>query len=132
MKDIFILSPEEKEIFSKLDECRKQSKYLEEPICMCIYGESGVGKSYLCKNYIKQYPSYDKELDNSIQKIIPALLVRVPPAARGNSIATAILENMGDPFYANGRNTQLKVNRIVNNFKKCNVELLILDEVQHI
>jgi adenylate kinase family enzyme len=104
-------------------------KYRETGIAdkVIISGESGSGKSTLCEIVKRQFPRtvlFDRDL-------LPALIVSVPPAATIASVAEAMLHNLGDPAPLKG-NISGKTNRVITLCKACKVEVVLLDEAQHI
>jgi len=99
---------------------------------MCIVGEAGVGKSMICEKYANMFPSYDIDVEQRLSKTIkPVLLARVPAKASDATLATSLLAALGDPAYSQGTSTN-KTFRLKALLKECGVELIIIDEVQHI
>lgn len=94
---------------------------------MLILGESGTGKSSLCKWIKHKYPRFslpDRE-------VLPVLYVAVPAAATIVSMVEAILKRLGDPSPTTGTASS-KTARLVLLCRACRVELILLDEAQHI
>ena len=92
-----------------------------------ILGESGTGKTSLAKLFVAQYPrsiSIDRDR-------IPVLWVSIPAAATIDATAEAILNHLGDPASTGGTISK-KTNRLVKLSKGVGVEMLLLDEAQHI
>jgi len=92
-----------------------------------VLGESGTGKTSLCtwlatENPRRRLPDGDR---------IPLLRVEVPPAATVMGIAEAFLAALGDPQPAHGTITS-KTARIVILCRNCGVELMLIDECQHL
>ena len=94
---------------------------------MSLSGPSGVGKSTIIRAYAAQSP----QIFEHHRTRIPVLLVAVPSAPTVRSLAGAILEAMGDQKSHRGTAPE-KTTRIRQLFKRCGVELLLLDEFQHI
>ena len=132
LKDIFVYSPEVNNILEMIEGCRVDSKRMSSPKCAYVRGESGVGKSFLLKQYLKKFTPYDKKLGTDIQRIVPVLYVRITPNSNGTSISQRMRAELGDPLYATGKNTDHKLRITENLLKDCRVELVILDELQHI
>ena len=94
---------------------------------MLVLGEAGTGKSSLCRWMMSRYPKRRLlERDR-----IEVLHVVIPPAATIIGIADAFLVALGDPKPRIGAIT-FKTARIAILCKNCGVELLLLDESQHL
>lgn len=94
---------------------------------MLIYGLTGTGKSTAAKEYEQRYP----RIQASDRVLIPVLRVELPGHPTAKAIGEAILIALGDPLPHAG-SAEFRMNRVRKLFKECQVELLILDEVQHI
>ena len=133
IEGIWIYTPEMRRIVDQMDECRERSRYAAEPRCMFISGVSGVGKSFLTHHYLHQNPRR-RETDAGGQRtIIPVLSAMAPVPASVGATNMALTEATGDPF--GGRklaNRGAETSRFVTLLKKCQVEMIILDECQHL
>lgn len=97
------------------------------PKHLLVLGESGAGKSSLCRWVEQQYPRFvlpDRD-------VLPVLIVPVPPAATIASMASAMLEKLGDPASATGT-VSAKTSRVITLCRACRVEMVLFDEAQHI
>jgi hypothetical protein len=94
---------------------------------LLILGESGTGKSSLCRWISHQYPRFE----TPDRDVIPSLVVAIPPAATIASVAEAMLAKLGDPSPAMG-SVSAKSARVVILCRACRVELVLFDEAQHI
>jgi len=94
---------------------------------LLLLGESGTGKSSLCRWVEQQYPRF-KLPDRDVT---PVLIVSVPPAATIASMASALLEKLGDPAAASGT-VSAKTARVITLCRACRVEMILFDEAQHI
>lgn len=92
-----------------------------------VLGESGTGKTSLCTWLATQHPR--RRLPDGDR--IELLRVEVPPAATVMGIADAFLIALGDPQPAHGTITS-KTARIVTLCRNCGVELMLVDESQHL
>lgn len=95
---------------------------------VALLGESGLGKTTLLKTFMKNQPHF--ETTEGSQR--PMVLVTVPPKPTGSSLSSAILEGLGDPLAYSRDNEASKRNRVIHLIKKCGVEVMILDEIQHL
>jgi hypothetical protein len=94
---------------------------------LLIFGESGAGKSSICEWFELKYPKIVlKDRD-----ITPVLNVEVPSGSSVTSIASAILEALGDPAAAYGT-SYAKTSRIITLCRACQVEMILFDEAQHV
>jgi len=94
---------------------------------LLILGESGTGKSSLCRWIVQKYPRFSLP----DRDVLPILYVSIPPAATIASMVEVILNQLGDPTSMAGT-TSSKTSRLVFLCRACRVELLLLDEAQHI
>ena len=94
---------------------------------LVIVGDSGNGKSTLAQTILRRYPKQSLP-ERDIQ---PAIYARVPPAATISGAAEAILTGLNDPSPTAGSPTA-KTDRICILAKGCGVELLLIDEAQHL
>lgn len=94
---------------------------------LLVLGESGAGKSSLCRWIEQQYPKFtlpDRD-------VTPVLIVSVPSAATISSVASALLEKLGDPAATTGT-VSAKTSRVITLCRACRVEMILFDEAQHI
>ncbi|AOY00915.1 TniB family NTP-binding protein [Jeongeupia sp. USM3] len=94
---------------------------------LLITGLSGAGKSTIIHTYCNEFPrTYEAQ-----RTVIPVLLVPVPSSPTSRSLAAAILEAMGDRKSHVGTGPE-KTTRLRELFQRCGVEMLFLDEFQHL
>lgn len=94
---------------------------------LVILAESGCGKTSLCKLLEERYPR-EVLLERDI---VPILTISVPPAASLTSLAEAMLTSIGHPTINVG-NLARKTNTFITLAKACGIEMILLDEAQHI
>lgn len=94
---------------------------------LMIQGESGTGKTTLCLALIDKYPRVSLE----DRDLIPVLHVPFPAAATIAGMLETMLEKLGDPSPGTGTNSA-KTARAIKLAKACGVELMLLDEGQHV
>lgn len=97
-----------------------------KPRGMLIHGLSGTGKSTVAAQYEKQYPRRDEEE----RTVIPVLRVELPGQPTAKALSESILMAMGDPLSHRG-SAEFRLGRVRTLFKACGVELVIIDECQH-
>jgi hypothetical protein len=94
---------------------------------LLVLGESGTGKSSLCRWLGQKYPRFalfDRD-------VLPLLIVFVPPAATISGMVEAMLHALGDPLPASGT-VSAKTARVITLCRACRVEMILFDEAQHI
>lgn len=116
-----------KKIHKEIDQCIKISKYLDEPQCMSLEGDTGVGKSTIGKSFVESFER--KKTENGIA--IPCIFVSIPSPATIKDLSSAILKKLGDPFYYKGSKGNMTA-RIIGLLIDCEVKVVILDEFQHL
>jgi predicted AAA+ superfamily ATPase len=126
VEDIYILSPHHEEILKKMDNCRLRSKKAREAQCMLIEGLQGAGKTTLREYYESQHKR--KETEDGM--FIPVLATQIGVPATEKSLATSLLEALGDPAADKGTVVSQTM-RLRHLLKDCKTELIILDEFQH-
>jgi type II secretory pathway predicted ATPase ExeA len=124
--NIYVSYPRFKEILSAIEYCHHFSCCKDEPECMFLTGQTGVGKTTIYKTYASRYSR--QVIDYGT--IVPILAVTIPAPATVKTVASKLLWELGDPAYAKGT-TGNQTLRLIGLIKDCGVELLILDEFQH-
>ena len=104
-------------------EMNRETGVAEHLICV---GESGTGKSTLKNEIEKTFPSYD----DRDKLCIPVLVIDTPALPTVKNMAETVLVKLGDPLFFRGTTTE-KTSRILNFLEKCEVKLMIIDELQH-
>jgi type II secretory pathway predicted ATPase ExeA len=94
---------------------------------MLVLGEAGTGKTSLCRWLVMRYPM--RRLSEGDR--IPVLRIQIPPAATIIGICDAFLRALGDPSPNQGTTTA-KSQRVVTLCRNCGVELMLVDEAQHL
>lgn len=94
---------------------------------LLVLGESGTGKTTLCRDIQKQYPRF--ALPD--QDVVPVLHVPIPSAATIASVTEMMLARLGDPAPTAGT-VSAKTARAIRLARALKVELFLFDEAQHI
>lgn len=128
VENLFINHPSFEGCFKKIEECHRHSKISAEPQCLLITGEDpGVGKTTLCRRYSARYPRI--EMDEKTK--ITTLVESIPVPTTSKTLVSTLLIELGDPLAEKGT-THVQTNRLVKLIKECEVEIIILDEFQHV
>jgi predicted AAA+ superfamily ATPase len=126
--ELVIVNPKMQRIIDILEECKKSHLTCKQPECASIKGPRRSGKSTIAEEYQKKYPDYETE----VGIVKPVFYSSVPCPANIGSLVTRLLYDINDPFYNKERNIGRNTHRLYDILKKCKVELIILDEVQHL
>lgn len=94
---------------------------------LLILGESGTGKTRLATEFMKRHPGYAE----SDRDILPILYAAIPPSATMAAMVEVLLEQLGDTHPQQGT-VSAKTSRAVKLARACGVEMLLLDEAQHV
>lgn len=124
---IYIEYPRFGKISRALDESFELSRVDENPLCMMITGQTGVGKSYLIKHFLQKYPEAVRERGYQI----PVLYVSMPLPAKIKGAMTEFLRSLHVPNPSEGTPEDMRT-RLYTFIKKCKVRLIIIDEFQHL
>lgn len=126
----FILSPQAERALNRLIEVHGDTRRTGTSKGLVIQGPSGVGKSTLIKEYVRELESSTRS-DGGVHSSV--LIVEIPSSPTKKNLATAMLTAMKDP-YADSRShsAETKFARIVLLLSKLGVEVVVLDEAQHL
>lgn len=94
-----------------------------------IMGPSGVGKSALVKKYVN---SVNAERAIEMERL-PILYLDMPSGPTKKNLGSTLLKALKDPYAStNSESAEVKFSRVVTLLENLNVELVILDEAQHL
>ncbi len=119
--------PRFQELQAKITECLEATAEAGEPQCLCLIGETGVGKSTLVQSYADTQPRYETEMGTKV----PILYVETPHPITVKGMTSALLDALRDPRAFRG--TQPEMNARLQGFlADCAVQLVILDDFHHL
>lgn len=128
VRGIVIPHTQYQEVWRELSRTHMDGKSSVNPKGMFISGDTGVGKTTIFRKYLENHPR--EELSTYTR--IPVLYIKTPsPARNTKAMATEILFRMGDPFYHVGTE-QVQTTRICGFVEKCQIDMIIIDELQHL
>src|SRR5471032_1324748 len=127
MKRSFVKFPHVASLIKKLDQLVQQKWQDEEADNIFVLGDSGVGKSRLLQKFRGTHlPIVHMEYTE-----VPVLYVRVPPNGNASALASAMLLELGSPFWDRGKIKDL-TQQLHCLLKQCKVKVILLDEVNHL
>ncbi len=127
VEKIYVTYPELTAITDIIKECHRRSKRSSEPKCLSIRGGSGCGKTTIATYYEGLYPRKTTKEGT----IVPILSSTVFCPATVKGLVTGLLDSLGDPMADRGTITNQTL-RLYHLMEKCRVEMIILDEFQHL
>jgi hypothetical protein len=122
-----LLFPSFERALQRIQRAHRMALAGNQPRHVMILGPSGAGKSSVLKEYLRHFPI----IEEPEQKRIPVLRVEIKSSPTVRSVAEDILKAMGVPMAYRGTVNE-KTDRVVTLLAKFKVELLMLDEVQHL
>jgi hypothetical protein len=123
---IRICYPQWQQITTAIQTCHQIQPIAAEPPCLLLIGQTGVGKTTLLTSYARTYPP--RQTTEGLQQ--PIVQATIVPPATVKSMAATLLAALGDPAADKGT-TNSMTRRVIHFFRHCQVQMLILDELQH-
>ncbi|WP_413113346.1 TniB family NTP-binding protein [Thaumasiovibrio sp. DFM-14] len=128
VKQIFIQNPKITDILDDIADCREFSDGIHEPDCMIVVGDTGSGKTTLINKYLDKNP----RSETSDGSVIPILSTSLPPNATPITASEQLLSDLGDPLAFSRGSDPVKIAKEISDLMlSCGVELIIIDEFQH-
>jgi Cdc6-like AAA superfamily ATPase len=124
---LLIFDPLFMELVNMIEECRLKSKISFEARCLFITGITGSGKTTLANRIQAKHPRRVAKEGTTVPVLVSTIFA--PATVKG--IVTGLLYSLGDPLADKGTTTS-KTLRLYHLIKQCGVELIILDEFQHL
>lgn len=98
---------------------------LDDPGGARIYGDSGTGKSVICKSFSGKYPP--EQTPRGV--ILPVLLLEMEQKVTAYSFLAGLLRKLGYPF-SSGKNSYALADILAEGLRQRGVKLLLMDEAQ--
>jgi hypothetical protein len=121
-----VIYPRWQTIIAGIRDCHIENPTAAEPQCHLLVGPTGAGKTTLISSYVDQHPSVITETG----MIKPILVATIPAPATVKNLVIALLDALGDPRATRGTVGGMTI-RLKQFMADCQVELLVLDELQH-
>lgn len=117
--------------YSQLQKAVEATDLRKTASCTFLVGQSGTGKSRLCELFKNSFgPRQEKPCQGGVIETIPALYCLVPAPVTIKGICITLLKELG--VYAPHPNVHALNGLLVERLKKCEVKVLILDEIQRL
>jgi GTPase SAR1 family protein len=113
-------------IVTDIEVCHRRHALAAEPPCLLLVGPTGAGKTTLTESYAARFPVI--VTDTGVQRRVRH--ATIPSPATIKNLSMELLYTLGDPRYDTGTIGSM-TKRVVNFLRDGQVELLILDELQH-
>lgn len=119
--------PQFLKLHAEINYCKRLTPIAGEPHCMSLEGQTGAGKTTLARDYTNMFPRQETPLG----AVIPVFYVETPSPVTVKSMASYMLQQIGDPAAERGTLTSMNT-RLVGLMRDCKVELVIIDEFNHL
>ena len=131
LDSIYVTHQDLTQAIEGITECISWSKNSLEPKGALLTGLGGAGKTTICKAILKRYPPALVTIDGTLINTVPAFYSSVPSPCGIKSLASSMLEQLGDP--SPGRGTAYSLtNRLCKLLVECRTRIIILDELHHL
>lgn len=139
VRRMYVKYPRTEEILKRIAyihaEAFDLSEDMEPENNLLFTGAQGAGKTRVIARYKKQYQSEanERESDQRYTRVthVPILIASIPHKATDKAVVTELLRQIGDPDPADGSAEEQTI-RLFHFIHECGVEIIILDEFQHI
>lgn len=112
-------------------QCILWSESSREPRGAILLGLGGAGKTTVCNTILSKFPPYQIEEPHAIFQIVPAFFASVPSPSTIKSLASILLEELGDPAPLKGTASAL-TDRLCKLISVCKTKIILLDEFHHL
>lgn len=125
-KDRFVIYPKAAKILNKFEELIKYEN-VNRPPSFLMVGEPNNGKTMLARYFLKKHEPYEDEEGLKV----PVLFIQAPHKPDVNFMYDIILDTLAIP-YKKSEPLSLKVQRVLDAFKRYEIKLTIIDEIHNI
>ena len=126
-RNLFIHYPSVSDVLDAIEDSLQARREEGESKGILVVGDSGVGKTHLIKYVTQRHAPWDAPEGRRI----PILACEVPKPATIKGLVTVLLARLGADRPESG-NTVVQTERLYRLLAGCKVEMIILDEFQHL
>lgn len=126
VEKMYVTYPRANTIIENIRHSIRINEYLPEPLCLLVTGPAGSGKTTILEKILAENPSFIK--DDSLN--VPVVMATIDAQATVGSLATRILDGIGDPLSESGLISR-RMHRLENYFDDVKTKVLLIDEIQH-
>lgn len=131
LDNIFVTHAAMISALSGINECISWSHHSLEPKGALLTGLGGAGKTTICRAILKRYPPVTETIDNARVHTVPAFYSSIPSPCSIKSLASNMLEQLGDPSPEKGTAFTL-TKRLCKLLTVCKTRVIILDELHNL
>lgn len=114
-----------------LKQCIAWSEVSREPRGALLTGVGGAGKTTICLTILSMFPARTITEEDRVIRIVPAFYASVPSPSTIKSLASSILQSLGDPEPMRGSASALTA-RLGRLLKTCQTKIILLDEFHNL
>lgn len=129
--EIIICHPDWIKAVEGIKECIKKTPYYRESENSLLLAHTGGGKTTICHLILAEMPPYTRKDANGIRQIIPAFYCEIPCPTTIKTLASAMLQKLGDPSPEAG-NAVGMTKRLTKLLKICETKIVMFDELHNI
>lgn len=139
LNNIYIAHPQSQGILKKIKRAHRSKEISPEPKSMCIIGPTGSGKSTIIKKYMEQHPISIKDKSSRLTIFNAVIPSDSTPRKFIRSLLTSLLAQISNckpedvpANLVNDQDSDTTKLRLYKYLHDAGVELIILDEFQHL
>lgn len=125
VEEIVVPIPQFSQAMDMLQTLFNATGLLDDPGGAIIYGDSGTGKSVICKKFASKHPTEQTPRGPTL----PVLLLEMEQKVTAYSFLAGLLRKLGYPF-SSGKNSYELADILAEGLRQRGVKLLLIDEAQ--
>lgn len=131
LDNIFVTHRGMMKAINGITQCMSWSRESREPKGFVLTGLGGAGKTTICEFILKLYPPEEMILNGARIRTVPAFYTSVPSPCSIKSLASNMLEELGDPTPEKGTASGL-TKRLCKLLVECETRVILLDELHNL
>lgn len=129
-EELFIPYPMTKKLFTYLEQMMERPKKIR-PQNLLLIGEPHMGKTSIVTKFVQEHETYTAEDESGMSIVIrPVVLALAKEKPSLKELYISILEGFWTPFNPGDSEVKLR-HQTLHLMQKCNVKMLIIDEIHH-